>query len=130
MMQFQQQEQDDSLQYLGGFMEWDCKNCVLLKKFVLGTSQPHCNKNPIYVFHFWELRSSLSPNFHIHVSLNDLYIPRIGPHISCSRIGRLIVGIYKSLTDTWMRKLGLWPCNSVSRNICFKFSLLVLSSAD
>ncbi len=27
------------------------------------------------------------------VSVSDLYIPRIGPHISCSRIGRLIVGI-------------------------------------
>jgi hypothetical protein len=24
----------------------------------------------------------LSPNFYIHVSVNDLYIPRIGPHIS------------------------------------------------
>ncbi len=23
----------------------------------------------------------LSPNFHIHVSVSDLYIPRIGPHI-------------------------------------------------
>ena len=42
----------------------------------------HCNKNPIYVFLFWELRS-LSPNIHIHVSVRDLYIPRIGPHISC-----------------------------------------------
>jgi hypothetical protein len=30
MMQFQQQEQDDSIQYLGGFMERDCKNSVLL----------------------------------------------------------------------------------------------------
>jgi hypothetical protein len=38
-------------------------------------------ENPIYVFLFWELRS-LSPNFHIHVSVSDLYIPRIGPHIS------------------------------------------------
>jgi hypothetical protein len=54
----------------------------------------HCNENPIYVFLFWELRG-LSPNFH-HVSVRDLYIPRIGLHISCSRIGR----IYKSLTDT------------------------------
>ncbi len=27
-----------------------------------------------------ELRR-LSPNFHIHVSVSDLYIPRIGPHI-------------------------------------------------
>jgi hypothetical protein len=59
----------------------------------------HCNENPIYVILFWELRG-LGPNFHIHVSLSGLYIPRIGPHISCSRIGRLIVGIYKSLTDT------------------------------
>jgi hypothetical protein len=24
----------------------------------------------------------LSPNFHIHVSVSDLYVPRIGPHIS------------------------------------------------
>jgi hypothetical protein len=33
--------------------------------------------------------------------VSDLYIPYIGPHISCSRIGRAIVEeIYKSLTDT------------------------------
>ncbi len=58
----------------------------------------HCNENPIYIFLFWELRG-LSPNFHIYVSVNDLYIPRIGPHISGSRIGRAIEGIYKSLTE-------------------------------
>jgi hypothetical protein len=40
----------------------------------------HCKENPISVFLFWELRS-LNPNFHIHVSVSDLYIPRIGPHI-------------------------------------------------
>jgi hypothetical protein len=40
----------------------------------------HCNKNPIYVFLFWEF-CGLSPNFHIHVSVSDLYIPKIGPHI-------------------------------------------------
>jgi hypothetical protein len=37
------------------------------KKFV------HCNENPIYIFPEKEL-SGLSPNFHIHVSLGDLYI--------------------------------------------------------
>jgi hypothetical protein len=37
----------------------------------------HCNENSIYVFLFWELRG-LSPNFHIHVSVSDLYFPRIG----------------------------------------------------
>ncbi len=29
---------------------------------------------------FWELRG-LSPNFHSHVYVSDLYIHRIGPHI-------------------------------------------------
>jgi hypothetical protein len=50
----------------------------------------HCSENPIYVFLFWELRG-FNPNFHIHVSVSDLYIPRIGPHtvFPCSRIGRL-----------------------------------------
>ncbi len=52
------------------------------------------------------------------------------PHISCSRIGWSVVGIYKSLADTWMWKLGLWPRNSFSGNICFAFSVLVLCSAS
>jgi hypothetical protein len=34
----------------------------------------------MYVFVFWELLG-LSPNLHIHVSVSDLYIPRIGLHI-------------------------------------------------
>ncbi len=37
-------------------------------------------KIPNYVFPEKELRG-LNPNFHIHVSVSDLYIPRIGPHI-------------------------------------------------
>jgi hypothetical protein len=35
----------------------------------------------------------LVPNFHIHVSVRDLYIPTIGPPIFCSIIGGLIVEI-------------------------------------
>jgi hypothetical protein len=66
---------------------------------------PHGNENPIYVFLIWEL-NGLSPNFHIHVSVSYLYIPRIGPHISCNRIGRLIVGIYHSQTH----ECGNWEC--------------------
>ncbi len=68
------------------------------------------------------------PQFHIHVSVSDLYIPRIGPHISSSRKGRPIVEIYNSLTDTWIWKLGLRPRYSFSGNICFKFSAFCLCS--
>jgi hypothetical protein len=72
-------------------------NCMV--KRIKDAINTHSNENPIYVFLFWEL-GGLSPNFHIHASVSDLYIPKIGLHISCSRIGRSIVGIYKSLTDT------------------------------
>jgi hypothetical protein len=40
----------------------------------------HCNENPIYVFPEKELRS-LNSNSHIYVSVSDLYVLRIGPHI-------------------------------------------------
>ncbi len=55
----------------------------------------------LYIPFFWELRG-LSPNFYIHVSVSDLYIPRISPHISSSRKGRPIVGIFNSLTDIFL----------------------------
>ncbi len=68
--------------------------------YTLRTVGLHCNKNPIYLIPEKELYG-LSHNFHIHVSVSDLYIPRIAFHIfSCSRICRPMVKIYKSLTDT------------------------------
>jgi hypothetical protein len=42
----------------------------------------------------------LSPNFHIHVSLRELYIPTMGLPVLLEEICRLIPGIYKSLKDT------------------------------
>ncbi len=61
--------------------------------------------------------------------LNHLCIPPGSVHIfSCSRIGRPIMAIYKTLTDAWMWKLGLWPRNSFSGNICFEFSVFCLCS--
>ncbi len=45
---------------------------------------------------------------------------------SCSRIGRPILGIYKSITDLWMWKLGWWPRNFLFWDICFEFWVLVL----
>ncbi len=48
----------------------------------------------------------LSPDFHIHASVSDLYIPTIG---LLEEICRPILWLYKSLTDTWMWRLGLRP---------------------
>ncbi len=50
----------------------------------------HYKENAIYVFPEKELRG-LSPNFHIHVSVADLYIPRIGPLIFRQQNSRTIV---------------------------------------
>jgi hypothetical protein len=43
--------------------------------------------------------SAASAQFHSQVFVSDLFSPRIGLHISSSRIGRPMVEIYKSLTD-------------------------------
>ncbi len=70
--------------------------------------------------------ASLCHNFHIHVYVSNSYIPRISPHISCSRIGRSIVGIYKSLTDT---ECGNWDCGRAIPFLSifvFEFSVLFL----
>ncbi len=44
----------------------------------------------MYVFLEMKLRG-LIPNIHYHVSVSDLYIPMIGPHIFCSKIGGPLV---------------------------------------
>ncbi len=100
------------------FGKWMCSSLSTLQR-----------KSNFMYFLFWELRGH-SPNFHIHVSVSDLYIFPGSVHIfSCNRVDRSIVRINKSFTDTWIWKLGLWPRNSFSGNICFKFSVLVLCSA-
>ncbi len=82
-----------------------------------------------FIYSFPGICASLA-NFYIHVSVSNLYIPRIDPHIFSSRNGSSIVGIYNSLTDTWMWKLGLRPRYSFSGNICFQFSAFFLCSEE
>ncbi len=65
----------------------------------------------------------LSPNFLIHASVSDLYIPTMGLPILLEEICGPILGLYKSLTDTWMWKLGLRPRYSQKRNTWVGFSL-------
>ncbi len=91
---------------------YKCFNSALQRKFYLCTVLPEI-----------KLRG-LSPNFHIHVSVNDLYIPAIVPPIFLQqKIGKPIAEKYKSLRETWILELGLRPRSFVSGNICFRFSL-------
>ena len=71
--------------------DYDVDSVVVITIFC-GSHPMHCKENPIYVLPEKKLRG-LSPNFHIHVSVSVLYSPRIGLHISSSRIGIPIVGI-------------------------------------
>jgi hypothetical protein len=54
--------------------------CTMYVMYLLYPQSVHCNENPIYVFREKELRG-LSPNFHIHVYVSNLYIPKIDSHI-------------------------------------------------
>ncbi len=77
---------------------------------------------PIYVFPEMKLLfpkqnyNVLSPSSYTQISVRDLYISRIGISILPQEICGPILGIYKSLTDTSMWKLGLRPRNSQERN--------------
>jgi hypothetical protein len=42
----------------------------------------------------------LSPNFHIHAPVSELYIPTIGLPILLKEICRAFLGLYQSLTET------------------------------
>ncbi len=82
----------------------------------------HCNENPIYVFPEKELRG-LSPIFHIYLSVSDYIFPGSVHPFSCSRIlriGRPIVGRYKSITEAWMSELGTRPRSFSSGQYWFR----------
>ncbi len=83
-----------------------------------------CSSTVIFIKKIFWLALTLSSFEFIHnvisrrrrfVAENENYKSEI--NVFRSRIGRSIVGINKSLTDTWMWKLGLWPRNSFSGNL-------------
>ncbi len=88
----------------------------------------HCNENPIYVFLFLELRG-LSPNFHIHVSVNDLYISRIGPQIFLQQIRQTAHGDIYIAHRRMSVEIGTKANQLLSGNICLEFLVLCLCSA-
>jgi hypothetical protein len=65
------------------------------------TLQMHCTKILKQIFLDIKLRG-LVPNFCMHVSVSDLYIPTNGPPVLLHCVCGLIVGIHKSITDGYM----------------------------
>ncbi len=63
----------------------------------------HCKEDSDYVLPEIKLRG-LVPNFHIHTSVSDIYIPRIGPPILLQPNRQTYRGntVYKSLTAICM----------------------------
>ncbi len=55
---------------------------------------------------FPEKYRGLSPNFHIHASVNDLYIPTIGLPFLLEEICRPILGLYINRSQT--HECGIW----------------------
>jgi hypothetical protein len=74
----------------------------------------HYNDSTIYVFPEKELHG-LSPNFQIQCHCERFIVsPDWSTYFPAAE---------------WLWKLGLWPHNSFSRNICFEFSILCLCGA-
>jgi hypothetical protein len=70
---------------------------------------PHTAKNQYRKLEINIPRKGIArPNFHIHVSVSDLYIPKIDLPILLQEICGPILGIYKSLTET--HECGNWDC--------------------
>ncbi len=104
-----------------------CSRTFLFSSFYYAL-QIHCTKNLKLIFPERKLRG-LVPNLYIHVSVSDSCTPTIGPQTQYSKIGGPIEGIYKSITDTWIQKLGTRPRSFhvfISGNICFEFSVQCL----
>ncbi len=96
------------------------QSCFTCRATLQRDNTENLNSNQIYS------QSCLSPNFHIHVSVSDLqYIfPRRSDCLfRCRKICGPILGIYKSLTDTRLWKLGLRQRSSFSGKTWIGFSL-------
>jgi hypothetical protein len=89
----------DNALSLGRLADVNPPHKVLRTQLLKSTLQRQNTEISKQIFPEKEYRG-LSPNFHIHASVSDLYIPMIGLPILLEEMCRTILGIYKSLPDT------------------------------
>jgi hypothetical protein len=103
-----------------GDATWIMKiNFYSFSKEICNCSQPTLQRtnaeNSKQIFPEKELRGH-SPNFHIHESVSDLYIPTIDLPILLHEKCGPILGIYKSLTDMNV-EIGTEPAQFITNGI-------------
>jgi hypothetical protein len=85
--------------FINFYFSSDSQGAKELDWFSIPTLQRQNTEISKQIFPEKEYRG-LGPNFHIHASVSDLYIPTIGLPIMLEEIFSPILELYKSLTDT------------------------------
>ncbi len=80
---------------------------------------PHCKDKMPKIWNNYSQKKTIAVRVPISTFMlwaNYMYIPTMGLPFLLEEVCGPMLGIYKSLTDTWMWKLGLRPRNSQKRN--------------
>jgi hypothetical protein len=92
----------------------------------------HCTENPIYVFTEIKL-CGFVPNYYIHASMSDLYIPRIGLPIWLHECGNWKTKQYTSVLEITRQRSFIsgymTECIGSSICVCFCFQQCVYQLA-
>ncbi len=95
-------------------------------KWEVDKNEKCCEQYAILTFAAKKIRVMYSQKWNCAASLPIFTFMYLWANYIFPRIGGPIVGIYKSLTETQMWKLGTKPRNFISGNICIEFSVQCL----
>jgi hypothetical protein len=85
-------------------------------RLYISSFRSSCTARKILFMYSFSMKCGLSPNFHIHVSVRDLYIPRIGIHISLQQNRQTDLENYRYINLSHIYVRRNWEtehCNSV-----------------